>query len=138
MKNYRVLSALALLMMFSSANAQNLIGYKVGEIKTYMKEKNKDMVFKSFVNNASFRYLKYADNDESKTVLFILEPDSVCRSVRIICDKSLKEEKVKELDSSFKKNGENSWIETRNGKQYLIEIKDEEYSFNVTMTIKKK
>ena len=59
----------------------------------------------------------------------------MCKTVRLVCDKSLKEEKIKEYDSLYKKTGDNRWIETKNGKNYLIEIKEEEWSFNVTIKL---
>jgi hypothetical protein len=51
----------------------------------------------------------------------------------MICDVVLKAEKVKEFDSIYKKSGENKWIDTRAGKNYLVEIKDERWSCIVTI-----
>lgn len=98
-----------------------------------MKDNNQNMTFRSFTNNSTFKYLKYGNRDDSETLLFFLAADSVCRSVRLICDKSLKAEKLKELDSSYKKNGENIWTETKNANKYIIELKDEDYTFIITI-----
>jgi len=67
--------------------------------------------------------------------LFFLNEQSICKSVRFVCDKSLKTEKTKELDSKYTKIGENQWVETKNGKKYLIEMKEEDWSFNVTIKL---
>jgi hypothetical protein len=115
---------------------QNLIGYGEEEVRQYMAENQKSMVFQTFTNNPTFKYLKYTDNDETVTLLFFLNEQSVCKSVRLVCDKSLKSEKTKEFNKLYKKTGDNQWTEIKNGKSYLIEIKEEEWSFNVTITLK--
>lgn len=114
------------------ASGQNLIGYDSREIKKYMKENCKDMNIND-VRNTRFKYLKYSDNYDNQTVLFFLSTDSVCKSVRQICDLSLKPQKVKEFNSIYNKVGENSWIETRNKKDYLVVIREEEWTFIVTI-----
>jgi hypothetical protein len=114
------------------AHGQNLIGYNVREIRKYMKENQRAMSLEN-VNNDKFKYLKYTDNSDSQTLLFFLNRDSVCRSIRMICDLSIKATKVKEFNSIYKKSNENRWIDKRNGKDYTIEIRDEEWSFIITI-----
>jgi hypothetical protein len=116
-------------------SAQNLIGYNEKEIRQYMREKKKDFSFSNMVYNNTFKYLKYQDRNETQTLLFFLTADSVCKSVRLVCDKSLKTEKINELNSTCTKTGNNLWSETRNGIKYLIELKEEEWSFNVTYVL---
>jgi hypothetical protein len=114
------------------ANSQNLIGYSEKEIRKYMKENHSDMNYNS-VKNSKFIYLKYSDNQESQTVLFFLNPDSICRSERIICDVIMKPQKVKELNSKYSKNGDNKWIDKRNGENYIIEVIDGKWSCVVSI-----
>ena len=129
-----LLTSLALLLFACAIlPAQNLIGYKANEIRDYMKQNHKDFGNQSMVYNNTFKYLKFTDRKETQTLLFFLTTDSVCKSVRLVCDKSMKENKVRELDSVYKKTSENNWTEMRNGKKYLIELKDEEWSFSVTI-----
>ncbi len=109
------------------AQSQNLIGYKQKEILKYMKENRSDMNFNNVVNS-QFSYLKYSDNSEKQTLLFFLSPDSVCKSVRIICDIDMKSQKVQEFNSQFMKRGKTQWIDKRKGKEYLIEIMDGKWS----------
>jgi hypothetical protein len=113
-------------------NGQNLIGYKYMEIKKYMKENHKEMSFNN-VSNSKFMYLKYSDSSDRQTLLFFLDSDSVCKSVRMICDFTIKEEKAKEFNSIYKKTGDNRWLEKSNGKDYLIKINDEKWYYIITM-----
>jgi hypothetical protein len=133
----KILSLSAVLIFTSIyAHSQNLIGYKEKEIRKYMKENRSDMNYNTVINS-KFNYLKYSDNLEDQTVLFFLTPDSVCRNVRIICDISLKPQKVKELNAQYVKNGENKWIDKQKGKDYLVEMTEGKWSCVVSIESKK-
>jgi hypothetical protein len=111
---------------------QNLIGYNDTEIKKFMKQNRQDMHYNN-VKNCLFNYLKYSDNSESQTILFFLTPDSVCKGVRVICENNMKPEKIKELDASYKRIGNYKWVDNHNGKNYLIKLKEEEWSCSITI-----
>jgi len=133
MKLLRSSSVLLALILSAGVSAQNLIGYSAGEIKDYMRKNHKTMNFQSMIYNKDFKYLKYTDRNDTQTLLFFLSADSVCRSVRSVCDRSLRDQKIMELDEKYRRSGENVWTETRQGKKYIIELKDDEWSFNVTI-----
>lgn len=129
----KVFILLAVLLFQATCNyCQNLIGYKEREIQKYMSYNRKDMNFEN-VKNSRFRYLKYTDGSESQTLLFFLNKDSICHSVRLICDPRVKAEKIREFNSAFNKDGDNKWIEKRGGRDYIIEVSDEMYSCIITI-----
>lgn len=111
----------------------NLIGYSEEEIKQYMEENEKGFVFQSFTNNSTFKYLKYTDRRETQTILFFLDSELKCKLVRLVCEMSLKSSKLKELDSQYSKAGENIWKEVKNGISYIIELREEETTFNINI-----
>jgi len=117
----------ALMLICIYAQSQNLIGYKQKDILKYMKENRREMNYNNVVNS-QYSYLKFSDNSEDQTVLFFLNPDSVCKSVRMICDISMETEKVNELNSRYTKKGVKQWIEKRDGKEYLIELMEGKWS----------
>jgi hypothetical protein len=129
---------LFIILIFNIIGAfgQNLIGYNDMEIKKYMQENHKEMNFNN-VTNTRYKYLKYTDNYDMQTLLFFLDPNSICYSMRLICDSSIKEEKVKEFNSIYKISGENKWIDTRNGQDYFVEISDERWSCVINIVPKK-
>jgi hypothetical protein len=94
------------------------------------------MIYNNVVNN-KFSYLKYSDNSENQTILFFLNADSVCRSVRIVCDKSMKPLKVKELNSQFGKKGDNKWVDKHGGKSYIIEMVEGNWSCIISIESEK-
>jgi hypothetical protein len=116
----------------SIVTGQNLIGYKGDEIRKFMKENRKDMNFEKVTNN-KFQYLKYSDNSGSQTLLFFLKTDSVCNSIRMICDEPTKAEKIKEFNAKYKSGGVNKWIDTRAGKDYTIRVEEEPWSSIITI-----
>jgi hypothetical protein len=126
----------ALLLICISSDCQNLIGYKAKDIVKYMKENHKEMNYNDVVNN-KFSYLKYSDNLDNQTILFFLGTDSVCKSERIVCDKSLKTAKVKEYNSQYIPKGENKWVDRRDGKMYTIELLDGKWSCVVSFESEK-
>jgi len=121
-----------LLLTCVIGNSQNLIGYKAKEITDYMIVNRSDMN-RDRVNNKSFRYLKYSDKYDSQTILYFLDRDSVCRNIRIVCNNNIRGSKIRELDSLYLKTGEKSWVDKRSGKNYLVRLIDEEWSFSVTI-----
>ena len=121
-----------LILTVTGASAQNLIGFTEKEIRKYMKENRREMNYNNVIND-KFKYLKYSDNYDNQTLIFFLSSDSVCLSIRTICDKSLKDEKVREFNSNYRNIGQNKWIDNRDGKDFLIEIKDEKWSCIVSV-----
>lgn len=115
---------------------QNLIGYREKDIRQYMKENQKSMVLQGLTFNNTFRYLKYADRSQTQTLFFFLSADSVCRSVRLICDKTLRDKKLSELNSRYKAVGNNLWEEEKDGQKFIIDLKDEDWTLNISINIK--
>ncbi len=124
--------SIAFILLCFMAQSQNLVGFKGKEIRKYMKENHSEMNYNRVVNS-KFNYLKYSDSSENQTMLFFLSRDSVCTEERITCDPGLKTQKIKEFDSRYKKDGEYSWIDKREGKNYHIDMKDEKWSFVISI-----
>ena len=131
-----VILSSSLILICSYLQSQNLIGYKGKDILKYMKMNRSEMIYNNVVNN-KFSYLKYSDNSENQTTLFFLNADSVCRSVRIVCDKSMKPLKMKEFNSQYVKNGENRWIDKHSGKSYIIEMVEGNWSCIISIESEK-
>lgn len=129
----RICSFLAIFFLtILNSHGQNLIGYKAVDIRKYMSLNRNDMNNEK-VNNTSFSYIKYSDKYDTQTILFFLSPDSVCKSIRTICNRSIRIEKKKELDALYSKTGENVWTDKRQGKYYKVKLVDDEWSFSVTI-----
>jgi hypothetical protein len=95
-----------------------------------------EMNYNSVVNS-QFRYLKYSDSSETQTILFFLNADSVCKSIRIVCDKKMIPSKLKELNSQYVKRSENKWIDKHGGKSYVIEMTEGNWSCVISIESEK-
>lgn len=126
--------ALSVFLLFMNllTFGQNLIGYKGKDIQKYMEQNRSDMNSEK-VNNNKFNYLKYTDNYETQTLLFFMDEDSVCKSVRLIFSKNMKTAKVREYNTVYKSIDENTWIDRRNNTDYIIKIEDNNYSCVITI-----
>ncbi len=122
-----------LFYLASVLSVPNLVGYSEDEIKQYMKENEKSFIFQSFTNNSTFKYLKYTDQRDTQTILFFLDTNLKCKLVRLVCDMNLKSSKLKELDAQYIKTGEKTWREIKNGISYIIELREEETTFNINI-----
>jgi len=136
MKSLKTVFVLFLFFITVSLSAQNLIGYKLKDIRKYMRENQKSMSWQGLTFNKTFKYAKFADRDGMQTTLFFLTADTVCKGIRMVCDKSMKLDMLKDLDSKYKKSGPNQWTGGKEGTDYLIELREEEWTFNVTISIK--
>jgi hypothetical protein len=127
------ISVLLFLMFLeaSTAGGQDLIGQHTGEIRHYMKTNRSDM-YPNEVKNTMFSYLKYTDNAERQTILFFLDGDSVCSSVRIISDRSMRSGLLADLDSQFKRTGDMTWIDFQGDRKILVRFTDEKWSCTIT------
>jgi hypothetical protein len=127
-----ILIVVFIFLISLAGNGQNLIGYRADGIRKYMTENRGDMNSEK-VNNKSFRYLKYSDKNDTQTMLFFLNLDSVCQTIRIVCNNTIRDAKIRELDSLFSKSGKNRWTDFRSGKSYYIRLDDDEWSFSITI-----
>ena len=138
MLQMRKLALLILLISsFLTSSGQNLVGMNSSEIRKYMSENHKSMNFNSVVNS-KYSYLKYTNNDETVTTLFFLDQNSVCTSMRIVCDLMIKGQKVKEMNGIYQNTGENTWIDKKNGMNYLVTLRSEKWSCTITIEPEKK
>ncbi|HSL85615.1 MAG TPA: hypothetical protein VK861_01625 [Bacteroidales bacterium] len=127
-----VVIILAALFTCTLADGQNLVGYNAAGIRNYMAGNSSDLRNVK-VTNDLFRYLKYTDYSDNQTILFFLSADSVCRNIRMIYDPSLRKNKIMELNSSYKRIDESKWLDNRDGKEFLVEMFDEQWSLVVTI-----
>ena len=76
-------------------------------------------------------FLKYTNQDETETLLFILSEKKICLEMRLIFDRSLYSEKIKELDSLYVKVMHHEWRDRRSTKRFAIILSDDEWYYTV-------
>lgn len=114
-------------------NGQNFIGMHKDNIADALKQDYPDFRLDKTNPNSTYNYLKFVDNISEQTILFFLSDDDVCTYVRWISDYANLNDMNGILNRKYRKNGENSWIYSQNGKRYTVTLEEEEWYFTVNI-----
>lgn len=114
-----------------SASSQHFIGMHSEAIKEIMDEDHSDFNEDNSFVNKSFNYLKFVDNLEQQTWLFFLDDNDYCKSSKLVCDYLLLDDKIAELNDTYKKNGNLAWSYQQNDKSFSVTLKKEEWFFSI-------
>ncbi|GEM_PF-217796 len=126
------LLSVILAIAFISAGVQDFIGLNEQKIRTIMIEEHQGLTLDSRVRNENFRYLKYFSKDENETWVIFLDYKGKCNGVRIICDNSILNEKVRELNEHYKVSGKGLWTYRSKGDEITISLKQDPWFFSIT------
>jgi hypothetical protein len=114
--------------------AQHLIGLSKNEVIKQMKETS--FVIDNTSRNTTFKYLKYVDKFEEKTLLVFLSKDDMCTSTKMMSDYSSYRATVNEFNAKYKKVAANEWNYIVDTTIYKVTLKKEEWYFSVFVTTK--
>ncbi len=132
MKRNSLITGALLLLFALTGMAQDFIGMPAEEIKKQMRAGEKEFALDETTVNKVYKYLKYVDEMEMRTILFFLSDDDICTYYRIIYDNELYASVVKQLDSTGLKVADTLWVQEINGKRYRKELKKHDWFFTVT------
>ncbi len=132
MNKYRFIISVVFLGFVLTGTAQDFIGMQAEEIKKQMRAGQKDFALDETTVNKVYKYLKYVDDMETRTILFFLSEDDRCTWYKIIYDNDLLASVVQQLDSTCRKISDTLWLEETGGQQYRKELKKQEWFFSVT------
>ena len=128
---YRIIISAIFMALALTGTAQDYIGLQAEEIKKRMQAGEKDFALDETTVNKVYKYLKYVDDLETRTILFFLSDDDVCTWYKIIYDNDLLTPVLQHLDSTCRKISDTVWVEEIDGRQYRKELKREEWFFSV-------
>ena len=127
-----ILPLLLLLFITGAAKAQNLLGLTESGVKKYFSENEENLVRDTSFSNSTYKYQKYVDRGtELVTKIVFFNSSGLCSSVRAIYDLSLKADVVKELNSKYKRESENTWIDGNRKHKVKIRYLVEEWFITV-------
>jgi hypothetical protein len=127
--------ALLILLILTNlcpAGAQDFIGLNEHRIRRIMSEENPGMTMDESLKNETFRYLKYSSGNENETWIIFMDEKGICNGVRITCDSSALDEKIKELDSIYKPAEKDRWTHMSGADEISIRLKNETWFFTIT------
>ncbi|HDR68014.1 MAG TPA: hypothetical protein ENN61_03065 [Bacteroidaceae bacterium] len=116
--------------------AQPLIGLGKEEVRIIMNNEKKEFKIDKTVIRQEFNYLKYVNNNQTKTFIVFFNDDDICHKTKLVCDYSEYDVVRDELDENRQRVGAASWEYTHEGKAYLISLEEEEWYFVLRETEK--
>ncbi len=129
---YRIIISAIFMALALTGTAQEFIGMQTDQIKKEMRAAGKDFALDESTVNKVYKYLKYVDDLETRTILFFLSEDDVCTWYKVIYDNDLLTSVVQQLDSTCRKISDTLWLEEIDGRQYRKELKQQDWFFSVT------
>lgn len=119
---------------FVNLQSQHLIGLNKNEVIKQMKETS--YVIDNTSKNTTFKYLKYVDKMQEKTLLVFLSKDDVCTSTKMMSDYSSYRTTVNSFNEQYKKVAPNEWNYIVDTTIYKVILKREEWYYSVFITTK--
>ncbi len=130
---FRSLSTVLLLMLFSfQGTAQEFVGLTAEEIKQRMRAERKDFHLDETTVNRVYRYLKYVDDLETRTILYFLSDEDVCTFYKEIYENDQLNPVKEHLDTTCRKIADTLWLkETPHGTMEKVLVR-RDWFFTVT------
>ena len=101
-------------------------------MKNLMAEHRKELFIDASSVNTVFNTLKYIDRMRNQTLLFIFSEDDICLYTQWMCDYSMLNKVISDLNSTYKQTAENSWHYEHKNEPYIITLTTGEWFFTIT------
>jgi hypothetical protein len=121
-----------LIMLGPAAEAQDFIGLPEERIREIMSADRPGLSLDNKVRNNTYRYLKYSSGDDNETWVVFIDEKGRCNGVRITCDNSIYDSKIKELNQLYKPGEVNLWSYRTDGEEISVRLKKESWFFTLT------
>lgn len=119
------------------AMGQHYIGKSKPEVKQMMKENNKEVYEDNTSRNTLFNMVKYVDRLGTQTLIYFFNQGDTCLYSKWMCDYSMLNKVIADLNSSHKQSAEDSWYYSVDGREYKITLATGEWFFTITTRPKK-
>ena len=126
----------AIALAASSLNplaAQNYIGLHKTEINMRVRQELPSFRFDNEVNNKNRSFIKFVDDLDEQTILFVLDSTGVCTAVSRMYNTWLYDDVYKSLNHKYLSVGTNLWVEERGGQKFLIQLKRGKWYITVSI-----
>lgn len=115
-----------------TTEAQDFIGLPEERIREIMSADKPGLSLDTRVRNNTYRYLKYSSLDNNETWVVFIDDKGRCSGVRITCDNSSYDRKLKELNDLYIPAEANLWSYRAGGEEISVRLKKESWFFTVT------
>jgi hypothetical protein len=120
------------LFLGNTAFSQHFIGEHKAEVKKLMSVHRKELFIDKSSVNRVYNTLKYVDRWQNQTLLFVFSEDDICLYTKWMCDYSMMNKVVSELNEKYQQSAENTWHYKQRKKPYIITLSTGEWFFTIT------
>ena len=97
-----------------------------------MKENWKELYEDDSSRNPIFNMVKYIDRLQSQTLIYFFSKEDTCQYSKWMCDYSMLNKVVTDLNEKYKQSAEDSWHYTSEGQEYRITLATGDWFFTIT------
>ena len=117
-------------LMTLNAYAQNYIGMDKESVLETVKEKRPDFI-QCKVINKSYNYLKFQDSLGEQTMLFFINDEEKCTSVKLMSHYVYLGQEIADLNKNYESVGNNQWKYSDGGQDYIVELDKGQWFFSI-------
>ena len=114
------------------AGGQNYIGLHKEQVRDTMRTDRQDLFEDPAARNTVYNMVKYIDNMGIQTLYYYFSKEDTCLYSKWICDYSMLNKVIADLNEKYEQSAEESWMYTDDGKRYLITLTTGEWFFTIT------
>ena len=109
----------------------NHIGLKSKELKELMANQQCEFYFDKELELKKAKIIKYIDQPETKTLIYVLDKQDLCKYYMIIYDYLHFDSVIEKLNNTCDKIAEDEWVEVDNGKKFNKLLIKEDWYFTI-------
>jgi hypothetical protein len=110
----------------------HFIGRHKAEVKELMKQERKDLHVDDLSVNRVYNILKYIDRTGDQTLLFVFSKQDTCLYSKWMCDYSMLNAVMADLNSKYSQSAEDTWTYIHEGVPYIITLTAGDWYFTIT------
>jgi hypothetical protein len=113
-------------------SGQHFIGRHKNEVRELMKKERKELHEDDLSVNRVYNTLKYIDRMGDQTLLFVFSEQDTCLYSKWMCDYSMLNAVMDNLNSRYTPSAEDTWTYVHEGVPYVITLTAGDWYFTIT------
>jgi hypothetical protein len=134
--NFKWIIPVLIMAVVSTATAQSLIGLPKEEVSRRISMYHREFRKDEMVVRQQFNYLKYVNQDRTRTWILYFNDENVCHISKLVCDYSEYDNVLDDLNSRYHKTDEFTWELTQDNQVNEVNLTRQEFYFTVRETKK--
>ena len=122
-----ILMILSVFMTWNFSEAQHLIGVKKEMVPDLVKKEMKGFRLDNTSRNNNYNYQKFLNTAGTKTLIVFYDEKNLSASTRMVCDYSEFDFMLDDMNTKFRKKGQDIWEYTANKQKFEVTLRKDEW-----------